>query len=228
MRHRRGCRRGLADTPEYAPAAIEQLAARGEALPFVRSLEAGVSNVLLRALIERFALYALRPLLDTGRLLGWPTPTGTRRAGAPGLHWAPESGAGGLQPEQQALLGVGLMLHRAPSPLRAPTFARADRGVAERGRYRARPAHVAGRLTAGRASVAHRAASSRDRRDAARATCRHRLRPRSRVELPATATGAAALASSTPTPADAAAPMQLSQEAAIEETTAAFQHPRSP
>jgi hypothetical protein len=42
---------------------------------------------------------------------------------APWLGWAPESAAAGPQPERQALLGVGLMLHRAPEVLRDRVFA---------------------------------------------------------------------------------------------------------
>lgn len=41
---------------------------------------------------------------------------------APWRRWVPESGAGALGIEQQCLLGVGLLLQRAPAVARAPSF----------------------------------------------------------------------------------------------------------
>ena len=42
---------------------------------------------------------------------------------APWHRWAPESEEGGLQREQQCLLGIGLMLQRAPTIVRTQSFA---------------------------------------------------------------------------------------------------------
>jgi hypothetical protein len=44
---------------------------------------------------------------------------------APWHHWSPEGNADELSLEQQCLLGIGLMLVRAPTVVRSPSFARA-------------------------------------------------------------------------------------------------------
>jgi hypothetical protein len=117
--------RAWLDAPEYAPAALDHLAAIGEAARFVRALQAGAAHALLRALLERFGLHALRPLLGAAARPDSAEPIDGLPPGAPWRRWAPESSASALGLDQAALLGVGLMLQRAPASLRAPAFAEA-------------------------------------------------------------------------------------------------------
>jgi hypothetical protein len=117
--------RAWLEAPEYVPAALAHLAASGEAARFVRSLEPGATQSLLRALSERFALHALDPLLGAAGQPASAEPSNGLPPSAPWRHWVPESSAGGLRLQQAALLGVGLMLQRAPASLRVPAFAQA-------------------------------------------------------------------------------------------------------
>ena len=134
-------------TPAYIPAALQHLAERGEALHFVRRLEAGDAHTLVLALTETFALHALRSALNTRvaeeasledqhirtalqpgsaeELPATPLPGESAAAAAqpaPWHPWVPEATEAGLHREQQCLLGLGLMLRRAPMHLRTSTF----------------------------------------------------------------------------------------------------------
>ncbi len=51
------------------------------------------------------------------------TPKATPLSQSPWLPWVPESTEHSLSPEQQALLGIGLTLLRAPATVRTPSFA---------------------------------------------------------------------------------------------------------
>ena len=134
--------------PEYAPGALAHLAAQGGAARFVRTLSPAETGLLVRRILERFALPALQtalaPLLDGARA----DPVGPQRSraagapvrphaaeappavgrlpaatvAAPWQRWVPESLAPGLAPGGQVLLGIGLMLQRAPAPMRGPAF----------------------------------------------------------------------------------------------------------
>jgi hypothetical protein len=134
-------------TPAYIPAALQHLAERGEALHFVRHLEADDAYTLVQALTETFALDALRSALNT-RIAEEALPkdqhirtalqpgsaeelpvtslagesTATAAQPAPWHSWVPEATESGLQREQQYLLGLGLMLRRAPMHVRTSAF----------------------------------------------------------------------------------------------------------
>lgn len=126
-------------TPEYVPAALELLANKNKATDFVRALNAAETRLLLRSVARSFALQTLIPVLDT-----FETVAETPRASSvfsepkiidrlsndrprttplgPWRYWVPESGAPGLIPEQKFLLGITLMLRRAPVKARATDF----------------------------------------------------------------------------------------------------------
>jgi hypothetical protein len=136
------------DAPEYIPAALQHLAARGKAVPFARSLSANDTRTLLQSIVRSFALHELagtpfvgaQPL--SGNTTGRHSSAGASLAdnqpgwlcgglqkmpprAAPWQPWVPESKDASLQLEQQGLLGIGLMLHRAPTVVRTTSFAHA-------------------------------------------------------------------------------------------------------
>ena len=127
-------------TPEYVPAALQQLATRKKAADFVRTLSDAEAHYLLRGVVRSFALHSLLPVLDV-----FASPTDAQREpvdinqlktarqresderlktrpDAPWRPWVPESDAAGLRPEQELFLGVALMLQRAPVKVRAASF----------------------------------------------------------------------------------------------------------
>jgi len=133
--------------PAYVPAALQYLAERGKAIHFVRRLEAGDARMLVQALTETFALPTLRSALHSSYLeetwvedkhiqTSFPpgraaevhiTPlseesTASATHPAPWQSWVPEAAQAGLQREQQCLLGIGLMLKRAPMHVRTTAF----------------------------------------------------------------------------------------------------------
>ena len=135
------------ETPEYIPVALQYLAEMRKVVAFVRSLSANNVRILLQSIIRSFALHklqtAIESVLDEGNhMTGQPQePTlqiineqPTKGAAsvsltrsihyrAPWHPWVPESEESGLQREQQCLLGIGLMLQRAPTVVRTHSFA---------------------------------------------------------------------------------------------------------
>jgi hypothetical protein len=126
-------------TPEYIPAALQQLAGRNKAADFVRALSVAETRLLLRSVIQSFALPSLMPVLNNfERADDTPRDPSTlnqlktfERVGntasritppAPWRAWVPETGAAGLTPEQEIFLGITLMLRRAPVKARALRF----------------------------------------------------------------------------------------------------------
>ena len=126
-------------TPEYVPAALQQLAGKNKATDFVRALSVAETRLLLRSVVRSFALPTLMPVLDnfeatsetpqdsltlsqlkTVERLNSDSPRITPPA--PWRAWVPESGAAGLTLEQEFFLGITLMLRRAPVKARAPGF----------------------------------------------------------------------------------------------------------
>ena len=133
--------------PAYIPGALQHLVERGEVLHFVRRLEAGDAHMLVQSLTETFALHALRSALNiriaeealpedqhTGTALqqgsaeelpATPLPgesTAMAAQPAPWHSWVPEAMEAGLHWEQQCLLGLGLMLRRAPMHVSTSAF----------------------------------------------------------------------------------------------------------
>ncbi len=129
-------------TPEYAPAALEQLANKNKAVTFVQTFGDDEARQLLRGVLQSFALPALARVLDPvddfettnnqGRDLSVQEQDRNAersrdapvRSGpiAPWRSLVPESAAGGLRPQQKLFLGIALMLQRAPVRVRAAGF----------------------------------------------------------------------------------------------------------
>jgi hypothetical protein len=130
----------------YVPAALDLLAKKGEAVAFIRALKITDAQVLLSGIIRFFALHKIEAALKAGRE-AYDSATGSELKERPveqstprtarthsSLHAAtrppwpkglPETEGGGLNPDAQCLLGIGLMLRRAPSVVRSEAFARA-------------------------------------------------------------------------------------------------------
>jgi hypothetical protein len=132
------------ETPAYVPAALALLAEQKRAVAFIRLLPALEMRHWLQALCATFALSeldaALYPLGTRAGAVGGaegrlaaardvhapPYATREQRSGEPPWqNWAPEAIAPGLSSEGQCLLGIGLMLRRAPLAARSSSFARA-------------------------------------------------------------------------------------------------------
>jgi hypothetical protein len=136
-------------TPEYVPAALQQLAKAHDATTFVSSFSDAEARFLLHAVARSFGMYAMTSALDsfagsaalplleeeaTITSRGLPGKSGGETESQPGVvssldapwaHWVPETMAAELRPEQQCFLGISLMLQRAPTRVRAADFARA-------------------------------------------------------------------------------------------------------
>jgi hypothetical protein len=124
--------RAWLDAPEYVPAALQYMAAHGEAVQFVRMLSSHNVLSLLQQVTHSFALPELQSALavvprlkteDLTRPLGLPSSVLTTRQGAPWQRWVPEGQNSGIPLEHQCLLGIGLMLQRALGVVRSPAFA---------------------------------------------------------------------------------------------------------
>lgn len=118
-------------SPEYAPAALQQLAASGQATTFVRCLDERVVIQLLECVVERFGLVSLGRVLsnqahaaaDFGANPSVMPPL------IPWLPWVPEVIEANLTRLQVNLLGITLLLQRAPEVVRSATLAMNDHTV---------------------------------------------------------------------------------------------------
>jgi hypothetical protein len=133
--------------PQYAPAALQQLATRKKAVDFVRTFDDAEVHQLLRSVARTFALHPLIPVLDdfTAPTTVQSTPVDTsqpkdsyrenivrghksdqslraRGFETPWSRWVPECDTPGLRPAQQLFLGLVLMLQRVPVKVRAANF----------------------------------------------------------------------------------------------------------
>ncbi len=125
------------EAPEYIPAALQHLAETGRVAPFIRALNDNNARTLLQRLTHRFALTALQQALavveehigpiteQETTLPQTQTAAASLPQSSPWRRWVPESESSGLTLAQQSLLGIGLMLRRAPAVVRTPAFARA-------------------------------------------------------------------------------------------------------
>nr|MDD2897512.1 hypothetical protein [Desulfuromonadaceae bacterium] len=131
------------EAPEYAPAALEQLAASSTLIRFVRMLGSSDSRKLLQSITSRFVLpdlaatcaaipmfvaappgsskvlFAGKAPLQPGAVVVAESLPGI----APWWAWAPEVFGYDLDPLQECLLGIGLTLARAPHVARSRSFA---------------------------------------------------------------------------------------------------------
>jgi hypothetical protein len=127
------------ESPQYIPAALEHLARTQNLIPFARRLSAAVSHAMLRKVAVTFGLADLQSELEASLNKAQPgmyqtasagqeaacrsASSSTRPSAAPWHRWVPESDSFGYLPEQQSLVGIGLMLIRAPTVIRSKTFA---------------------------------------------------------------------------------------------------------
>ena len=128
---------------EFAPRALAHLSERRLAARFAQALGDARSFVLLHRLIERFGLNALAALSTSQ---GFSSTTQSHAAAktrdeagdnstpslarsdqpareSPFERWVPEALVPGLMSGQRSLLGIGLMLARAPAVARSSAFA---------------------------------------------------------------------------------------------------------
>lgn len=128
------------EEPRYVPAALELLATRCLATAFAGSLTRDEAVSLASATATAFALSALHAIADAFALrdavvamaptVGPTTVSGPASEPPRVPPWrviVPETRAGGLEPEQELLLGLSLALQRAPVTVRVSAFAEAVR-----------------------------------------------------------------------------------------------------
>jgi len=163
------------ESPESIPAALEHLTRSNLAVPFVRKLALPDAREVLGVLLRVFALEALaqtfddlfslvqarsktpvveiKPYEGTSTTIPSATPLPTKSQPAsttahdpPWQAWIAESRTPNLSPEQAALLGVGLMLYRAPVVVRSFAFVEQVRAWAAARRYQMPPVPAVSRL----------------------------------------------------------------------------------
>ena len=126
---------------EYAPAALTQLTDSRDAITFIQKLAPVSASTLLVGILDRFGLVELRRLLleiaqrsavpsaeDENQELAGDGAPHTASSALPSsidpfVPWVPEVRGPPLVLEQRLLLGIGLMLRRAPSVVRSQEFA---------------------------------------------------------------------------------------------------------
>jgi hypothetical protein len=127
-------------SPEYVPAALEHLSRAGMAAEFVAALDVDDADAMTRRIAQVFGLgdlvaaSARDARTDENAVRARTSSVKERRsrpdsssevtAAPPWERFAPESRERALDVEQALLLGVGLMLTRAPSYARSQAFAR--------------------------------------------------------------------------------------------------------
>ena len=142
------------ETPEHVPAALELLAARGDAVRFVAGLSEGDATSLVLRVAAAHALPELRRAaagVPVSRPPGREHARADTAAPSPRPPWrslVPESVERPLEPAAELLLGAGLALRRAPQRARAPAFAAATRAWLAAGSPPPRPVPVKGPLAA--------------------------------------------------------------------------------
>ena len=126
------------DKIEYGPAALQLLAKRSVVTEFVTLLHDDEARDLVRRMVQVFGLHSLRSLVhESGTSPSLLTPKqGAEsssdqrpaqellvRIAAPWRYVVPESESPRLSAPQQLLVGLGLMLQRAPVRVRSLSFA---------------------------------------------------------------------------------------------------------
>lgn len=135
------------DDPEHVPAALQHLSLRGRAVPFIRSLGKSDVRASLQSLLKTFGLNEIGRILGKGANMdrgdgSFPisgsepetTPPPSLNRAQPSLPvsslsapWDDrmhEVNGNDLDVDRQTLLGIGLMLQRAPGVVRSKSFAR--------------------------------------------------------------------------------------------------------
>ena len=132
------------DSPEYIPAALQHLAVERQVIAFVLALQEDELKRMLGMICYTFGLPELQSIFDgelisqrstppheatripetTAERLGAEAPISNRPREAPWTHWVTETQDDRLDNPQTWLLGIGLMLHRAPGHIRTASFVR--------------------------------------------------------------------------------------------------------
>ena len=131
------------DAPEHVPSALGRLDAAGKLIRFARALGENDARSIRRRVVEKFGLYEVASALDStagyeerATLTSERSEAGDGDASddaraeaerpvpraAPWQRYVPELRGYDLGREQGCMAGVGLMLLRAPSRVRAPDF----------------------------------------------------------------------------------------------------------
>jgi hypothetical protein len=129
------------ESPEHIPMALQCLETKHLSVPFMQKLSDDSSYNLITILVQTFGLHELLPLIheDVTRHSAQTVSTGKERTGTnvvedapnssvrvhpPWQRWIQDNSADRLSSNRQLLLGVGLMLQRAPLIVRTASFAR--------------------------------------------------------------------------------------------------------
>ena len=113
------------ERPEHAPAALEILTARGDAVSFAATIAPAAATELAARVAGAFAAPALRVAITepVERRAADRMPARSETLDPPWSAVAAPSGAASLQPEQQLMLGTLLMLRHAAGVARTRAFA---------------------------------------------------------------------------------------------------------
>lgn len=117
--------RAWQESPEYIPSALHLLARMEQLLPVMRQLATHEAGTLRREVERAFGLTHL-----TGEFSLEPTEATDETSRSEITRYSlwhstvPELLSGGLSIEQEQFVGIGLLLHRAPSVVRSTAFAR--------------------------------------------------------------------------------------------------------
>ncbi len=128
------------EAPEYIPMALEWLESKQLVLSFMQKLTEDTSHKMISLLVQAYGLHELLPLIDQDALRhsarlqsakkiaeikGFDeSPNSDMQGQPPWQRWIQNSSINQLSADRQLLLGVGLMLHRAPSIVRTASFAK--------------------------------------------------------------------------------------------------------
>jgi hypothetical protein len=137
-----GLLRAWSESPQYVPAALQQMSRTRRVVPLVASLPAAYVPILLRAILRAFAMPELERAVDpvfnnntpvaVDFVPGPDSVQGVRAdfgegkshdVAPPWARWVREANSPALKLDQRVLIAVGLMLERAPQVIRAPSFA---------------------------------------------------------------------------------------------------------
>jgi len=122
------------ETPEHVPAALEVLAARGEAVRVVGALPPAAAVRIVERVVEAFGLVELAAVVAVATTSHAPklhaavAPAPDRASARP--PWrptVPEAASQPLAPARELLLGVALAVRRTPTAVRTHAFAKAAR-----------------------------------------------------------------------------------------------------
>jgi hypothetical protein len=113
------------EAPEHIPMALQGLERKRLTVSFMQKLGEDHSHEMTNKLIRTYGLHQLLPLIERHTsLIAQGKSIHQTPMPPPWQAWIQDSNIEQLSPNLQLLLGVGLMLHRAPSTVRTASFAR--------------------------------------------------------------------------------------------------------